>query len=64
MIDQLTYKDPVNEVLERLQGDIRTQDLSPSDVRILEDKFGEGWFFILGYDKIKTHKYPHFEFYS
>lgn len=64
MIDTLTYKDPVNDVLERLQGEIRTQDLNPIEVHLLVEKFGDDWFETLGYDKLKPHKKPQPNFYS
>lgn len=64
MTDQIRYKDPVNEVLQKLQGEIRTQDLNQIEVHILEEKFGEDWFEKLGYDKLKPHKKPQFNFYA
>ena len=60
----ISYKDPVNDILERMQQGLLTQDLNAIEVHLLEDKFGRDWFENLGYDKLKPNKKPQFNFYA
>lgn len=56
----IRYLNAVNDVLLRIQGGLRTQDLNQIEVDLLENRFGQNWFQYLGYDKLKPHKEPKF----
>lgn len=50
----------LNDVLQRIQEGLLTQNLNLEEVKILEGRFGHDWFHQLGYDQIKTNKEPKF----
>lgn len=54
------YIEAVNDVLQRIQEGLLTQDLNQAEVQLLVDRFGHNWFHDLGYDNLKPHKEPKF----
>lgn len=54
----IKYINAVNDVLQRIQNGLRTQDLTSSEVELLVDRFGHNWFEDLGYHQLKPHKHP------
>lgn len=56
----MTSVDPLNDVLQRIQEGLHTQDLNQIEVQLLEDRFGHDWFHELGYDNLKPNKDPKF----
>lgn len=57
----MTCIDPLNDVLQRIQEGLHTQDLNQFEVKLLVDRFGHNWFQDLGYDKLKPNKEPVFQ---
>lgn len=56
--NNMEYIDPLNDVLQRIQEGLRTQDLNQIEIQLLEDRFGHDWFQEVGYDKLKPNKDP------
>lgn len=60
MPDKKEHTDQLNDVLQRIQSGLLTQDLNQMEVELIESKFGQDWFYKLGYDKLKPNKEPQF----
>lgn len=56
----MAYVDPLNDVLQRIQEGLHTQDLNQIEVQLLEDRFGHNWFVDLGYHNLKPNREPIF----
>lgn len=56
----MAYVDPLNDVLQRIQEGLLTQDLNEIEVDLIQARFGHDWFHDLGYDKLKPNREPSF----
>lgn len=52
----------LNEILQRIQEGLRTQDLTQKETGLIIDRFGHGWFEDLGYHRMKFNREPKFDF--
>lgn len=50
----------LNDILQRIQEGLLTQDLNSEEVNMLIGRFGCNWFEDLGYNNLKPNREPKF----